>query len=112
MEHRFNHRRPVTHQVALHYRNQCVSPCQVRDIGRGGVFVDVPGDTDIPLGALVSLTWQVAHDGQRHVEGLVVHQTPQGFGLMFRDEHAANLQIDDQVTSQTVASDSGSILQP
>ena len=74
MEHRFNHRRPVTHQVALHYRNQCVSPCQVRDIGRGGVFVEVPGDTDIPLGALVSLTWQVAHDGQRHVEGLVVHR--------------------------------------
>lgn len=88
MEHRFSHRQPVVRQVALHYRNQCISPCHVRDLGQGGAFVEVLGKSDIPLGALVSLVWE---DGQQHVEGLVVHQTSQGIGLMFRDEHATNL---------------------
>ena len=112
MEHRFNHRHQVVRQVTLRYRNKCIASCQVRNLGRGGVFVEVPENTDIPLGALVRLVWQVSPDNQQHVDGLVVHQTPQGFGLMFHDEHAANLLIDDQVVSQTVASDLGSSLQP
>lgn len=57
MEHRFDYRQPVVCQVALEYRNQCVLSCRVRDVGRGGAFVEVSArDADIPLGALVSLT--------------------------------------------------------
>lgn len=107
MEHRFNYRQPVTCQVALYYRNQCISPsCRVRDVGRGGAFVEVSArDADIPLGALVSLVWQEPDDGYRHVEGLVVHHTSQGMGLMFRDEQVATLLIDTpDVQAQNVRS--------
>ena len=97
MEHRYDYRRPVVCQVALEYRNQCVLSCRVRDVGRGGAFVEVSArDADIPLGALVSLVWQRPHDSYRHVEGLVVHHTSEGVGLMFRDEQAAMLLIDAQ----------------
>ena len=97
MEHRFDHRQPVVCRVAIEYRNQCVLSCRVRDVGRGGAFVEVSArDVDIPLGALVSLVWQEPDDGCRHVEGLVVHHTSQGVGLMFRDEQAVMLLIDAQ----------------
>lgn len=97
MEHRFDHRQPVVCQVALEYRNQCVLSCRVRDVGCGGAFVEVSArDADIPLGALVSLIWQQSGEGCRHVKGLVVHHTPQGVGLMFRDEQAVILLIDAQ----------------
>ena len=97
MEHRFYHRRPVVCQVALKYRDQCVLSCRVRNVGRGGAFVEVSTqDADIPLGALVSLVWQQSDDSCGHVEGLVVHHTSQGIGLMFRDEQVAMLLIDAQ----------------
>lgn len=97
MEHRFDHRQPVVCQVAIEYRNQCVLSCRVRDVGYGGAFVEVSvQDADIPLGALVSLVWQQSDDSCQHVEGLVVHHTSQGIGLMFRDEQSATLLIDAQ----------------
>ena len=73
MEHRFDHRRPVVCQVGLKYRNQYVLSCRVRAVGRGGAL-----EPD---------------DGGRHVEGLVVHHTSQGVGLMFLDEQAATLLL-------------------
>jgi hypothetical protein len=54
---------------------------------------------------LVSLVWQGLDDGYRHVEGLVVHHTSQGMGLMFRDEQVATLLIDTpDVQAQNVRS--------
>ena len=97
MDHRFDRRQPVVCQVTLEYRNQCVLSCRVRGVGRGGAFVEVPvRDVDIPLGVLVSLVWQEPDDGCRHVDGLVVHHTSQGVGLMFCDEPSATWLIDAQ----------------
>lgn len=94
MEHRAGRRQPILHHVTLYYRDQPFSRCRMRDFSLGGVFVEVPGT--LPRGALVSLEWYVPRAGWRRLKGLVVHQAAQGVGLMFCDEHAARVLMDDQ----------------
>ncbi|PLY15685.1 MAG: hypothetical protein C0631_06055 [Sedimenticola sp.] len=87
IEHRYSLRRPIEAEVVLNFRALGLVRGKVRDLGVGGMFVDL-GCVQLPLNALVevSLLLDCRATGEAiRAEAMVVHQAGGGVGLMFRD---------------------------
>lgn len=87
MEHRFNQRQSVMRYVDIHHRGQTLPRCRVRNISRGGLFVEST-EGSFSTGVLVELSFHDVCNAQC-VRAIVVHQTEQTMGLMFQDEERA-----------------------
>ncbi|WP_428605760.1 PilZ domain-containing protein [Sedimenticola sp.] len=100
MEHRNSPRRPVMLYTMLNYPSLgWVRGC-IRDIGMGGMFVDI-GRIQLPVNATLQASLMLgASDLKCHmqVEAIVVRCAEQGVGLMFDEldsdiRHALNRLI-------------------
>lgn len=97
VEHRNSPRRPVTLYTLLNYPSLGLVRGCVRDIGMGGMFVDI-GRIQLPVNATLEASLMLdAEDLKCHmqIEAIVVRCAEQGVGLMFDDldgeiRHALN----------------------
>ena len=85
MEHRCGNRASLEIVVAISGHGLETLTGRVRDLGLGGMFVDL-GRGTLPLNSPVHLTFDLDAPGAGHpceAEGVVVHQEPCGCGVMF-----------------------------
>lgn len=89
IDHRYSLRRTVNSEVVLKYRALGLVHGRVKDLGVGGMFVDL-GRVQLPLNAVVEVSLfckniQKGHHQTYSAEAMVVHQSDGGIGLMFLD---------------------------
>ena len=87
MEHRCSVRKSLILEVVLNCRSLGLVRGRTRDIGMGGMFVDI-GRIQLPMNALVESCILLETDGQTkpfRTEAMVVHTGRSGVGLMFSD---------------------------
>lgn len=87
MEHRCSVRKSLILDVVLNCRSLGLVGGRTRDIGMGGMFVDI-GRIQLPMNALVESCILLESDGQTkpfRTEAMVVHTSRSGVGLMFSD---------------------------
>ena len=99
MENRWSMRKPMQLDVDLYYRDWRVSGCKTRDLGLGGVFVEMT-DPAIPSHSTVELVLKYDHQGaaQSHrFRGNVVHRDRDGLGVAFRDFDVADVRTLQQM---------------
>jgi hypothetical protein len=91
MEHRCGERLAVGIPAILRTRQGRLLNCTVEDLSCGGAFVRLPGD-HAELHGLVELEMWLPYEQPQHCRwrACVMHQQPQGVGLMFD-----NLQFGD-----------------
>lgn len=100
MEHRNSPRRPVTLYTMLNYPSLGLVRGCIRDIGMGGMFVDI-GRIQLPVNATLEASLMLGTSGPRchvQIEAIVVRCAEQGVGLMFDEldgecRHALNRLI-------------------
>lgn len=103
MEQRWSTRTPVKLNVDVAYDDKEVEDCVTRDIGMGGVFLEmaqlVPA-TD----TMVELTFKVGPTDRRtrhKLKAKVVRAASDGIGLMFRDFDAGSFRALQEVLRYT-----------
>ena len=86
MEQRWSTRSRIALDVDLVYEGSERKGCRTRDIGLGGVFLEISRDVP-PKDATVELTFRLGKDDNtRHkIKAKVVRVSHDGVGLMFRD---------------------------
>lgn len=87
MEHRCSIRRSLSLDVVLNCRSLGLVGGRTRDIGMGGMFVDI-GRIQLPMNALIESCILLETAGQTQpfrTEAMVVHSGRSGVGLMFSD---------------------------
>ncbi len=87
MDHRYNSRRPIFLDAVIESRALGRIPCRVKNIGLGGVFLEIPR-VKPALNSVVELSLSVPLNGTScrcQMFGIVVHQTERGVGLMFEE---------------------------
>jgi len=85
VEHRNSPRRPVTLYTMLNYPSLGLVRGCIRDIGMGGMFVDI-GRIQLPVNATLEASLMLGASGLKchmQVEAIVVRCAEQGVGLMF-----------------------------
>lgn len=100
MEHRNSPRRPVTLYTMLNYPSLGLVRGCIRDIGMGGMFVDI-GRIQLPVNATLEASLMLGASGLKchlQVEAIVVRCAERGVGLMFDEldsecRHALNRLI-------------------
>lgn len=88
MERRWTERTPIDVPVDLSYAGMQTGECRTRDIGLGGVFVEIPGAANLAQETSVELTFKLGSgaDVTKHrIHARVVRVTADGVGMMFRD---------------------------
>lgn len=88
VEHRCATRMPVAFEATLRSRARSAARVTVRNLGIGGLFVEMEGGP--PLCAVVELVVTLpGHPGERRCwPAMVVHRQTDGVGLMFDRSHA------------------------
>lgn len=87
MEHRCSIRKSLTIDVVLNCRSLGLVGGRTRDIGMGGMFVDI-GRIQLPMNALIESCVLLETAGKvqpYRSEAMVVHSSRAGVGLMFSD---------------------------
>ena len=95
MEHRWSLRKPVCLDALVLHRLSGLMPATVRDISLEGVFITVEYPA-LPSLALVELSFALAADDKRAIqqtEAFVIHQTRNGYGLMFKNFRQSAFQV-------------------
>jgi len=85
VEHRNSPRRPVTLYTMLNYPSLGLVRGCIRDIGMGGMFVDI-GRIQLPVNATLEASLMLGASGLKchmQVEAIVVRCAERGVGLMF-----------------------------
>lgn len=92
MEHRCGERLAISLPAMLHTPQGARLRCQVIDIGCGGAFVKLAGDSR-SLRGMVELEFWLPYVKPQHCRwrAYVVHSQPDGIGLMFDDLHLGDL---------------------
>jgi hypothetical protein len=88
MERRWTERTPINVPVDLSYAGMQSGECRTRDIGLGGVFVEIPGAANLAQETPVELTFKLGSgaDVTKHrIHARVVRVAADGVGMMFRD---------------------------
>jgi c-di-GMP-binding flagellar brake protein YcgR len=88
MERRWTERTSINVPVDLSYAGEQASNCRTRDIGLGGVFVELPDQVNISSDTSVELTFKLGTppDLTKHrINARVVRVAGDGVGMMFRD---------------------------
>lgn len=93
MEHRCGERLAVWVPAILHTPQGARLRCQVVEIGCGGAFIRLAGDKTSALRGLVELELWLPYARPQHCRwrAYVVHQQPDGLGLMFDDLRLGDL---------------------
>jgi PilZ domain len=88
MERRWTERTPVNVPVDLAYAGTQTGEYRARDIGLGGVFVELPGEVilvvETPLD-LIFILGSGVHLNKFRISARVVRVVADGVGMMFRD---------------------------
>ncbi len=95
MERRWTTRAEVHLPVDLACAGAHSPGCRTRDIGLGGVFVELPADISLPADEQVELTFRLGNGENitRHrIRARVVRVTTQGVGMVFRDFDATTFR--------------------
>jgi hypothetical protein len=91
-ERRWTERTPLNVAVDLAYAGTQAGEYRTRDIGLGGVFVELPKATDLVTETPVELIFKLG-EGERltkhRINARVVRVTDDGIGMMFRDFDAS-----------------------
>ena len=100
MENRWSIRKPVALDVELYYQGKACACCKTRDIGLGGMFIEM-AESMIPRYGKVELDVHVDSGGgnqrQHRFVATVVHSSVQGLGVMFQDFTIADFRILQEV---------------
>lgn len=99
MENRWSIRKNLSLDVDILYQGQQYARCKTRDIGLGGMFIEV-ANSMIPRFGKVELHVQVDQEGIRAPHKFVasvVHTTNNGMGLMFQDFNIADFRVLQEV---------------
>lgn len=92
MERRWTERTPINVAVDLAYAGMQAGEYRTRDIGLGGVFVELPKATEIAAETPVELIFKLGSgEGvtKHRINARVVRVTDEGIGMMFRDFDAS-----------------------
>lgn len=93
MEQRWSPRTRADLDVDLSFRGEILSNCKVRDIGMGGLFIEVK--KEFPRDTVVELKFNLKADGQdtRHrLRATVARASDNGLGMMFCDFDAGTFR--------------------
>jgi len=88
MERRWTERTPINVAVDVAYAGKQAGEYRTRDIGLGGVFVELPEETDIAAETPVELIFKLGSGvylTKHRINARVVRVTSDGLGMMFRD---------------------------
>ncbi len=88
MERRWTERTSINVPVDLAYAGAQAEECRTRDIGLGGVFVELPDTVNITADTAVEVTFKLgtAPNITKHrINARVVRVSEDGVGMMFRD---------------------------
>ena len=88
MERRWTERTSINVPVDLSYSGVQTEDCRTRDIGLGGVFVELPGEANLAAETPVELTFKLGaapHLTKHRINARVVRVAEDGVGMMFRD---------------------------
>ena len=88
MERRWTERTPINVPVDLAYAGIQVGEYRTRDIGLGGVFVEMPAESKPAAETSVELTFKLgaADSASKHrINARVVRVVQDGVGMIFRD---------------------------
>jgi hypothetical protein len=100
MENRWSIRKPVALDVELHYQGKPCERCKTRDIGLGGMFIEV-AESVIPRYGKVELDVHVDSGAGKkkwhRFVATVVHSSLQGLGVMFQDFTIADFRVLQEV---------------
>lgn len=92
MERRWTERTPINVTVDLVCAGMQAGECRTRDIGLGGVFVEVPGATYLAAETPVELIFKLGAGEvltKHRINARVVRVAADGVGMMFRDFDAS-----------------------
>ncbi len=93
MEQRWSPRTQADLDVDLSFHGEVVSGCKVRDIGMGGLFVEV--EKEFPRDSVVELKFKITADGQEtkhRIRATVARAGGSGLGMMFCDFDAGTFR--------------------
>ncbi len=93
MEQRWSPRTRADLDVDLSFRGEILSNCKVRDIGMGGLFIEVK--KEFPRDTVVELKFKLKSAGQdtRHrLRATVARSSDNGLGMMFCDFDAGTFR--------------------
>lgn len=83
-EQRWSERKPLVLEVAIYHHGLLALTCRTRNIGLEGLFVELAGQRFAAHTAVeVGLPWNRAGREWQRIPALVVHNVPDGMGLMF-----------------------------
>lgn len=88
MEQRWSPRTRVDLDVDLSYGSEELMGCKTRDIGMGGVFIELADDKKPSEETVVDVVFKIAEGQeltQHRIKATVVRNNEHGIGLMFRD---------------------------
>ena len=88
MERRWTERTPINVPVDLSCTNVQNEECRTREIGLGGVFVELPKTVNLATETPVELTFKLGSGPQltkHRINARVVRVSGDGVGMMFRD---------------------------
>ena len=88
MERRWTERTSINVPVDLSYTGVQTEECRTRDIGLGGVFVELPKTVNLAAETPVELTFKLGSGPQltkHRINARVVRVSGDGVGMMFRD---------------------------
>ena len=88
MERRWTERTSINVPVDLSYGGVLTEECRTRDIGLGGVFVELSSNADLTEETSVELTFKLGASPnltKHRINARVVRVADDGVGMMFRD---------------------------
>ena len=88
MERRWTERASINVPVDLSYAGKQTGECRTRDIGLGGVFVELPDEVNLAEETPVELTFKLGTGSnltKHRINARVVRVSKDGVGMMFRD---------------------------
>lgn len=103
MEQRWSTRTPIKLDVDLAYDEKEVEGCATRDIGMGGVFLEMQRLMP-PVDTMVDLIFKVGpldRQTKHKIKARVVRVVDDGVGLMFRDFDAGSFRALQEVLRYT-----------
>lgn len=111
MEQRWSPRTRADLDVDLSFRGEVISGCKVRDIGMGGLFVEV--EKEYPRDTVLELKFKITADnGQdtRHrLRATVARTSDSGLGMMFCDFDAGTFRSLQEVLHYVQIKNSGEL---
>jgi hypothetical protein len=115
MEQRWSPRTRADLDVDLSFHGEVVSGCKVRDIGMGGLFIEI--EKAFPRETVVELKFKIRADGQdtkHRIRATVARACDDGLGMMFCDFDAGTFRSLQEVLHyvQGSTADSEELIDP